>query len=310
MKTHLTLTQAIDGYQLAFQARHLSSHTLADYQNTFRKLVDHLGDPPFDQISHTDIVDFLAVQTGVSNKTVLNYHIGLSALWTWAVTERLASEHILRRVPKPKPQKTEIIPFTEADIKAILSAVEHTRVYPSRLKRPCVNRRRTALRDRAIILLLIDTGIRATELCELRLHQCDLRNKRITVWGKGSKQRSLPLSASTSQAVWKYIQAERTEARAGDSIFVTSINPQPMDHNQLCRLLKHAGDRAGIADVHPHRFRHTFAIQYLRNGGDSFTLQRMLGHSTMEMVRTYLQLAQADLETAHRRASPVDNWRL
>jgi len=65
-----------------------------------------------------------------------------------------------------------------------------------------------------------------------------------------------------------------------------------------------------MKSVHPHRFRHTFAIQYLKNGGNVYTLQAMLGHNSLSTVKIYLRLAQIDIDLVHRKASPVDGWRL
>ena len=83
-----------------------------------------------------------------------------------------------------------------------------------------------------------------------------------------------------------------------------------MDRGRLLHTLTAIGERAGVQGVNVHRFRHTFAINYLRNGGDAYTLQMMLGHATMEMVKRYLALSQVDLDAGHKVASPVDGWRL
>jgi site-specific recombinase XerD len=308
MNKRITFTQAISGYQLYFEARRLSRHTFSDYSNTFRKFALFLGDdPPIDEITPQQIEEFLAAQE-VSKKTVLNYHTGLSALWTWAVKEGIAKEHILHRVDRPKPEKRHIKPYSEADVRAMLAVIDKSRPYIRPGKVETIHTLPSAERNRAIILLLLDTGLRASELCGLRLHQVDMRNRHIIVIGKGSKERMLPFCARTGQAIWRYL-ATRPDDAVEEPLFITeTLNS--IDRHDLRKALLRIGRRAGVRGVNVHRFRHTFAINYLRNGGDPYSLQRLLGHSTMDMVKRYLNIAQADLDKSHRLASPVDNWRL
>jgi len=109
------------------------------------------------------------------------------------------------------------------------------------------------------------------------------------------------MSTSNSATLWRYLS--KTEVDPAQSLF--RLSPR-----SIRSLILRLGKSAAVPHTHPHRFRHTFAIEYLRNGGDIFTLQRILGHSSLDMVRRYLTIAQTDIQTAHRRASPVDRWQL
>jgi site-specific recombinase XerD len=306
-KNRITLSQAIEGYFIAAHARRLSPGTLADYNNILSKFEAFVGpNLPLADIDAADIRAFFNSLDGLSAKTLRNHHTGLSALWTWAIKEGLLTEHILRQVDAPRPERPEIIPYTEADIKALIAATERSRAYSRPQKRRCDHARPTALRDQAILLLLVDTGLRASELCSLRLRDVDLKNQRIRVMGKGRKERLLPISPRTTQALWRY-QATQDKRPDTAVLFITRSN-LPMDRNGLRHLLDHCGQRAQVQGVTVHRFRHTFAIMFLRNGGQVFALQRILGHTSLSMVNRYLALAQADIENAHRDASPVSNW--
>ena len=134
------------------------------------------------------------------------------------------------------------------------------------------------------------------------------RNMRITVMGKGSKQRTIPFSPRTGQVLWRYL-AQRKDSTADEFLFVTNEG-RMLTRSRILNILRTLGSRAGVNGVNVHRFRHTFAINFLRNGGDPYSLQRLLGNSTMEMVLRYLFIAQADLDKNHKLTSPVDNWRL
>jgi site-specific recombinase XerD len=304
----ITFSQAVEGYLLAANGRRLSPYTIRDYVTTFNKFVRFLNeDPPLEDINVIQVEKFLAIQP-VSKKTVLNYHIGLSALWTWAFEEGLVKEHLIHKVRRIKPEKKAIKPYSEDDIKNMINALNQTLVYSRPGKRESFHRLPDTDRNRAILYLLLDTGIRASELINLQINQADLRNRRIFVMGKGSKERTIPFSPRTGQIIWKYL-TQRKEDSFGDLLFTTREGRQ-LTRSRLLRIITTIGKRAGVMKTNVHRFRHTFAVNYLRNGGDAYSLQMMLGHSTLEMVKTYLALAQADLDANHLQASPVSNWRL
>jgi integrase/recombinase XerD len=310
MKT-ISLSIALEGYDLACRARHLSLNTIAEYWNTYRHLQAFLpDDPPIRSITKEQLEQFLASLT-VSNKTILNYHIGLSAFWTWALDEGLVKENYLRSITKAKAEKPDIIPFTEDDLRHLITAVRYSKPYARAGKKISRHSLPEADRNYAIILALLDTGLRVSELCHLTIKDSDLRSKDKSIKvinGKGKKDRHLPISSRTATAIWKYL-ATRPNARLSEPLFATDSG-KLMDRYGVAKMLVALEERAGVPDVFPHRFRHTFAINYLKNGGNVYGLQASLGHESMEMCLRYLKIAEVDLDDAHRIASPVDNWNL
>lgn len=161
------------------------------------------------------------------------------------------------------------------------------------------------MRDRAIVLLLLDTGLRVSELAGLR--GCDLRpDGSVKVTGKGVLERIVPVGIAARQALLRYLRAgQRLEPE--EPILRAERGGQPLDAKGIQSIFKRLKTRAGIPGrCSPHLLRHTFARAYLVNGGDAFSLQRMLGHATLDMVKRYVALADADLVARHRDASPAD----
>jgi integrase/recombinase XerD len=308
----MRLSLAIEGF-LLFRAGAGSINTMRDYQNTLRKWVAHIGDVDTSELAADHVRRFLyhlRIEEELSPKTVKNAWIGLSAFFTWLEGE-MGIEHVIRRykIKMPAAQSREVIPLSKGDLRLLLLACERTAEWQGKRSGP-TTLRATRVRDRAIVLVLLDTGMRAAELCALLIGDVDMKTGAVQIRrGKGDKGRTVYLGNLAREGLWRYV-SKRKDARPNDPLFSTT-RYGPMDRNALRKMLLAAGQRAEIVEpVTPHRLRHTFAITYLRNGGDVYTLQRLLGHSSMDMVRRYLALAQTDIAEAHRRASPVDNWRL
>lgn len=185
-------------------------------------------------------------------------------------------------------------PFTEHDIKLMAHEVNPVTPYNLRL--------------RAAMLLLLDSGLRASEICSLTVGDLHLKEGYAIVMGKGRVERRVEFGPRTGQAIWRYLASRGT--LQPQEPFLVSRTGKGLDRDELTKRLHAMGLRAGVENCHTHRFRHTFAVMFLRNGGNSLVLQRLLGHSTMEMVRRYVKLSEVDLAQAHRRASPVENLRL
>lgn len=306
------IDDAFAGYWLD-KRRNLSPHTIRDYMLTFDRLRASLGPgATIENITPDDLRRFLAdVQTayGLSPKTLANVWIALSSLWTWAEKE-IGIPHALRgRVERPRYRRPPILPYDRLEVIALVAATAEAAGWDSTNGKRTRSRRPTASRDRAILLTLVDTGIRAQELCDLTLSDFDARRNQMLIrQGKGRKSRYVYLGQSAHKAIWKYL-ATRPAATGDAPLFATRTETH-LDRNALRHMIERCAKRAGVVAPGVHRFRHTFAVNFLRNGGNVLELQALLGHEKIDTVRIYASLAEVDLQNAQRRASPADNWRL
>lgn len=234
--------------------------------------------------------------SNLSPYSVQGYARSIKAFWSWLTLEGYVSQNVMYRLRLPKVPKKVVATFTPEQINNLLRAVDV--------------RTAKGFRDRLIMLVLLDTGIRLSELVGLRLEDVDFEQSCFLVRGKGNKERIVPFGAQVRRALWRYLShfREGLDGPEAHEVFV-SEQGYGLRSRAVQSMLRRLGQRAGISRVRcsPHTFRHTFAKQYLMYGGDVFSLQRILGHSSLEVVKMYVNLASSDISTQHRRFSPADN---
>ncbi|MBS4060970.1 MAG: tyrosine-type recombinase/integrase [Bacteroidetes bacterium] len=322
----MKITTAKTGFLLSLRARGYAPATIELYRYVLDALADYLDDPEVNKIRLTDLERYFVYlrdeykptrksgdSSPLSGSTLQNHWKGIRAFFAWAVDElRLKSRPDLRlKLPKNNPKL--IRPLKQDEIKSLLIAAERTQEAVPSNRRPFTMRRPTADRDSAILLMLLDTGVRVGELARMTVDDVNLKTGEVIVTpfgesGRKTKGRAVFIGKSTMRVLWRYL-ANRGNPEPEEPLLL-SRHGHPMSRNSIRLLLADMGKRAGVANVHPHRFRHTFAIEFLRNDGDVFSLQRILGHADLETVKKYLELAQADTQNAHKRASPADRWNL
>lgn len=232
----------------------------------------------------------------LSDHTVNGYFRALRAFWSWLVAEGFIQENPFATVKVPKAPSKIVPSLSSGQLVSLINAID--------LSHP------QGCRDHAIVLLLVDTGMRVSELCGIRLDDIDLGKRLIKICGKGNRERLVPFGIRAHKALLKYLHFHRPEPDTPSikHLFLT-YSGQPMKKRRVEAIIKRCGAKAGINGVRcsPHTLRHTAAVTWIRNGGDVFSLQRILGHSSLDIVRIYVNLAQDDIDTAHQKYSPLDN---
>jgi len=167
------------------------------------------------------------------------------------------------------------------------------------------NARFLGSRNKAIVLMLLDTGVRVSEIGNINLEDIDTERGWVKVRGKGAKERVVRIGAAAQRALWRYL-VHRPNTEKGQ-LWLTEEGT-PLRPSGIQMVIKRLKQRAGVTSRgNCHRFRHTFALNFLRADRNPFNLQYLLGHSDLRMVRHYTAtLGMEDALKAHEKASPAD----
>ena len=226
----------------------------------------------------------------LSLTTINTYTRAIKAFWSWLLREGILSKNPLAIIPSPRfPRKLPKI-FSEEQITLILRAA-------------AINQR-----DLAIIALLLDSGIRLSELTGITPKDIDIKNGTLKVYSKGGKERYAYFSPHTALMLNDYTFNTRPEPLSEDKLFLTKSG-EPLKKEMVQKNLVRIGEGAGISErLSPHKLRHTYATLSLKNGNNLEYLRITLGHKDIKTTSdAYLAAAAVDIAIAHRKSSPISN---
>lgn len=295
-----TLSGQLEVFLLTCKVNGLSPRTIADYGEKIGRFIAFCKaqgiNEPRQITPHHIRVFLLFLQERIKASSVHDYYGCVHRFVNWLVEEEILEESPMERMKPPKVPRQIIQPFSRDHVIRMLTVCGDTFL---------------GCRNQAIIKTFVDTGLRLSELAGIQLVDLNFDTGTIQVMGKGAKERRVRISPETQKAILRYLLRRRNDGLP--CLWLTEEH-KPLRARGISSMIRRLGGRAGIAEqvrTSAHTFRHTAAIQYLRNKGDQFTLQIMLGHSTLEMTRRYVStLGVEDMLKAHQTASPVENWKL
>jgi site-specific recombinase XerD len=263
---------------------------------TFLDFCDSQLITQIDQITPDNIRHFMLFLEARGNKPggVHAFYRALRAFLFWWENEIEPEgwKNPIRKVKAPKVDLQPLEPVELDTVKALLATCDKSMMGD---------------RDTAIFLALMDTGARAQEFLSIDLADVNMVTGSILIrCGKGGKPRQVYLGRKTRKAVRRYLSRRCDDSMA---LWVTQSGER-MEYNGLRSMVRRRSEIAGVEQPGLHDFRRFFALAMLRNGTDIFTLQKLMGHADLQVLRRYLAQSDKDTIEAHRRNGPVDNANL
>lgn len=297
----LPLDVALAEFLAEGRLRHLSPATLTWYEyglRPFLRFAAERSEVAVEDLTPQTVRAFLTHQNGrVQARRLNHYRLCLDRFCQWLMAQGYADTNPAADIPKARETKKLIATFTPSEVQALLDQPD-TRSF-------------LGLRDYVFMLLLLDTGVRLSEALGLACDDLNLEDGTFKVLGKGAKERMVGFSPVLDRHLRRYL-ARRQVAfdaaglPAGGWLFPNQLGGKWTAKGAQMRLREYAA-QAGVSRVRvsPHTFRHTFALWFVRNGGSPFHLQKILGHTSLDMSRRYCELAEVDFIARQQQLSPL-----
>lgn len=275
-----------------------SSNTVLSYKENLQIFLGEMNNKNFNVINSDDIKNFLIKEYTKSSKTKAHYITVLNSFYNFLIKENLININPLENIKLPKIEKKLPDFLTIEEVNKLLDI-------------PLNNA--FDYRNKAMLETLYATGIRISELINLKLSDIDYDNDFIRVVGKGSKERIVPFNDICKKYLIEYINVFRSKLlknKDSEYIFINSLSSN-ISRQGFFKILKELCSKKGISkNVSPHTLRHSFATHLLNNGADLRIIQELLGHSDLSTTQIYTEVLneklRKDYDSSHPRAKKED----
>ncbi len=279
--------------------KNLSENTIISYKNdlnTFNSFLElkNISDPSLIRSEHLYVFFKSLYNLGLSSTSAARYHSSLKGFFKFLYSNKYIIENPFDRIESPKINRS---------LPQVLSVNEVEKI----LTKPDTNEK-LGLRDKAVLEVLYACGLRVSELINLKVHDLFLSEEMIRVFGKGSKERLVPIGSSAIKWTEEYLKKGRplllNKSKSGGYVFLNQRGSK-LSRMGIWKIVNRYSLEAGILkEVHPHTFRHSFATHLLEGGADLRAVQEMLGHADISTTQIYTHVDRDYIKQVHKEFHP------